>query len=46
MRTKDDIWLPEQDSWGADRLAWDEDEDEDPREDHEDDEPVREDPRY
>ena len=46
MRTKDDIWLPEQDTWGADRLAWDEDEDEDPREDHEDDELVREDPRY
>jgi hypothetical protein len=22
MRTHDDIWLPEQDQWGADRLAW------------------------
>jgi hypothetical protein len=44
MRTRDDIWLPEQDTWGADRLVWDEDED--PREDHDDDEPVREDPRY
>ena len=44
MRTKDDIWLPDQDTWGADRLGWDEDED--PREDHVDDEPVCEDPRY
>jgi hypothetical protein len=42
MRTQDDIWL--QDQWGADRLAWEDDE-EDPRE-GEDQETPPEDPRY
>jgi hypothetical protein len=44
MRTKDDIWLPEQDTWGADRLAWEDDED--ARDDHEHEDPALEDPRY
>jgi hypothetical protein len=44
MRTHDDIWLPEQDQWGADRLAWEDDE-ADSR-DREDEEPGPEDPRY
>jgi hypothetical protein len=44
MRTKDDIWLPEQDTWGADRLDWEDVED--ARDDHEDEEPVLDDPRY
>jgi hypothetical protein len=35
MRTHDDIWLLEQDQWGADLLAW---------EDVEEDSPDREDP--
>jgi hypothetical protein len=44
MRTNDDIWLLEHEAWGADRLDWEDDED--PREEQEDEEPVREDPRY
>jgi hypothetical protein len=45
MRTNDDIWLPEQDAWGVDRIAW-EDEQDDSRADHEDVEHAPEDPRY
>jgi hypothetical protein len=41
MRTQDDIWL--QDQWGADRLAWEDEED--PRE-GEDQETPPEVPRY
>jgi hypothetical protein len=43
MRTRDDILLPE-DAWGADRLAWEDDEE--PGDDREDDESPPEDPRY
>jgi hypothetical protein len=44
MRTNDDIWLLEHEAWGADKLAWEDDEE--PREEQEDEEPVREDLRY
>jgi hypothetical protein len=44
MRTNDDIWLPEQDAWGVDRLAWEDDED-DAQPDREE-ENAPEDPRY
>ena len=44
MRTKDDIWLPERENWGLDRLAWEDDEDS--GDEHEEDEPDLEDPRY
>ncbi|HVD66863.1 MAG TPA: hypothetical protein VNB65_08205 [Gaiellaceae bacterium] len=45
MRTNDDIWLPGQDAWGVDRLAWEDDEDDSPGE-RDDAEPAPEDPRY
>jgi hypothetical protein len=44
MQTNEDIWLPERDAWGADRLAW-EDEQEEPQPE-EAQEPALEDPRY
>jgi hypothetical protein len=44
MRTQDDIWLPEQDQWGADRLAWEDDQED--SQDAEDQETPPEDPRY
>jgi hypothetical protein len=46
MRTNDDIWIPERDAWGVDRLAWEEDEDGAPLDDDERAEPVPDDPRY
>jgi hypothetical protein len=46
MRTNDDIWIPEQDAWGIDRLAWEDDQDEAPREPEQPAEPARDDPRY
>ena len=45
MRTNDDIWLLEHEAWGADKLAW-EDEQEDSQRETEDDEAAPEDPRY
>ena len=45
MRTNDDIWLLEHDAWGADKLAW-EDEQEDPQGETDDAEALPEDPRY
>jgi hypothetical protein len=45
MRTNDDMWIPEQDAWGLDRLAWEEDR-EDPLLDDDPAEPVPDDPRY
>jgi hypothetical protein len=45
MRTNDDIWLPEQDAWGVDRIAWEDEQDDSPP-DHEDLEHAPEDPRY
>ncbi|HYY32160.1 MAG TPA: hypothetical protein VE693_01055 [Gaiellaceae bacterium] len=27
MSTYEDVWTPESDSWGLDRLAWEDDED-------------------
>ena len=44
MRTNDDIGLLEHEAWGAEKLAWEDDEE--PREEQEDEEPVREDLRY
>ena len=48
MRTNDDIWTPEQDAWGVDHLAWEDDQDGTPLEDDEHVEPPRvpDDPRY
>lgn len=48
MRTNDDIWIPEQDAWGVDRLAWGDELDGSPLDDEERAEPspVPEDPRY
>jgi hypothetical protein len=46
MRTHDDIWIPEQDAWGVDRLAWEDDQDDPPRDGDEQAEPAPEDPRY
>jgi hypothetical protein len=43
MRTQDDIWLPEN-QWGADRLAWEDDQED--SQDGEDEETPPEDPRY
>jgi hypothetical protein len=45
MRTNDDIWLPEHDAWGVDRLAWEDEQDDSPGEPDEP-ESVPEDPRY
>jgi hypothetical protein len=45
MRTNDDIWIPEQDAWGIDRLAWEEDQ-EGPPLDDDPAESVPDDPRY
>ena len=45
MRTNDDIWLLEHEAWGADKLAW-EDEQEDSQRETENDEAGPEDPRY
>ena len=45
MRTNDDIWLLEHKAWGADKLAW-EDEQEDPQGETDDAETPPEDPRY
>ena len=45
MRTRDDIWLPDQENWGADRLAW-EDEQEDSQGETDDGETPPEGPRY
>jgi hypothetical protein len=45
MRTNDDIWLLEHEAWGADKLAW-EDEQEDPQGETDDVETPPEDPRY
>lgn len=44
MRTQDDIWLPEQDQWGADRWAWEDEHEDSP--DADDQETPPEDPRY
>lgn len=44
MRTRDDIWLPEQDPWGADRLDWDDEQE--GSSDADEQESVPEDPRY
>jgi hypothetical protein len=46
MRTNDDIWIPEQDAWGIDRLAWEDDQDGAPGEPEEPAEAARDDPRY
>jgi hypothetical protein len=43
MRTNDDILLQE-DAWGADRLAWEDEEDE--AQADQDEKPAPEDPRY
>ena len=45
LRTNDDIWLLEHEAWGADRLAW-EDEQENSQRETEDDQAPPEDPRY
>jgi hypothetical protein len=45
MRTNDDIWLLEHEAWGADKLAW-EDEQEDSQGETDDAETLPEDPRY
>jgi len=45
MRINDDIWLPERDARGADRLAW-EDEQDDSQGEPDEPEAVPEDPRY
>jgi hypothetical protein len=45
MRTRDDIWICEEDRWGIDRFAWEEEEDSSPPQD-EQPETTREDPRY
>ena len=45
MRTNDDIWLLEHEAWGADKLAW-EDEQEDSQGETDDGETPPEDPRY
>jgi len=44
MRRQDDIWLPEQDQWGADRLAWEDEQKDSP--DADDQQAPPEDPRY
>jgi hypothetical protein len=48
MRTNDDIWIPERDASGIDRLAWEDDQDGTPPEDDERAGPARvpDDPRY
>jgi hypothetical protein len=47
MRTNDDIWMPEHDdAWGVDRLAWEDDQEDPPRDQGEPVEPIAEDPRY
>jgi hypothetical protein len=45
MRTNDDIWFLEHEACGADRVAW-EDEQEDSQVESNDREPELEDPRY
>jgi hypothetical protein len=44
MRTNDDIWLLEHEAWGADRLTW-EDEQEESQDELDDAGPPPEDPR-
>ena len=44
MRTRDDIWLPEQDQWGADMLDWDDEQE--GSSDADEQESAPEDPRY
>lgn len=49
MRTNDDIWLLEHEAWGADKLAWEDEQEDSQREtqrETEDDEAAPEDPRY
>ena len=45
MRANDDIWLLEHEAWGADRVAW-EDEQDDSRGETDESETPPEDPRY
>ena len=46
MSTYDDIWIPEHDAWGVDRLAWEDDQDDEPRREDEAAESGPDDPRY
>jgi hypothetical protein len=46
MRTNDEIWIPEQDAWGVDRIAWEDDQEDSPRDGEAPAEPPPEDPRY
>jgi hypothetical protein len=46
MSTHDDIWIPEHDAWGVDRLAWEDDQDDEPRREDEAAETGPDDPRY